>query len=193
MVANAGIAEFGPFLEGTDGDWQRHIDIDLRGTWLAVQESAREMVREGHGGAIVIVSSTNAFQPQRTGLFYNTAKSGQVAVMQTAAMELAPLGIRVNGLAPGIIDTRLSRFVIENPLLSKDYLDRTPVGRFADPVEIAKPILFMCSDDASFMCGELMVVDGGYSVGLQGGAALLRKLEAERASLTTASTKSRSS
>lgn len=182
MVANAGIAEFGPFLEGTDRDWQRHIDIDLRGTWLAVQESAREMVREGHGGAIVIVSSTNAFQPQRTGLFYNTAKSGQVAVMQTAAMELAPLGIRVNGLAPGIIDTRLSRFVIENPLLSKDYLDRTPVGRFADPMEIAKPILFMCSDDASFMCGELMVVDGGYSVGLQGGAALLRKLEAERAS-----------
>ena len=151
------------------------------GTWLSVQESARQMVREGHGGSIVVVSSTNAFQPQRTGTFYNTAKSGQVAVMHTAAMELAPLGIRVNGLAPGIIDTRLSRLAIDNPLLSKVYLDRTPMGRFADPVEMARPILFMCSDDASFMCGELMVVDGGYSVGLPGGRELLTKLEAEAA------------
>jgi NAD(P)-dependent dehydrogenase (short-subunit alcohol dehydrogenase family) len=166
MVANAGIADFVPFLEGTDESWDQQIGIDLKGTWLSVQESARQMVREGHGGAIVVVSSTNAYQPEQQGVFYNTSKSGQVAVMHTAAMELAPLGIRVNGIAPGIINTRLSWFVIQDPVQSKIFLDRTPMGRFAEAEEIARPILFMCSEDAGFMTGALLVVDGAYSVGL---------------------------
>lgn len=166
MVSNAGIADFVPFLEGTDESWEQQIGIDLKGTWLAVQESARRMVAEGHGGAIVVVSSTNAYQPEQEGVFYNTSKSGQVAVMHTAAMELGKYGIRVNGIAPGIINTRLSWFVIKDPIQSKVFLDRTPMGRFAEPEEIARPILYMCSDDASFMSGALMVVDGAYSVGL---------------------------
>ena len=166
MVANAGIADFVPFLEGTDESWEQQIGIDLKGTWLALQESAREIVKEGHGGAMVVVSSTNAYQPEQQGVFYNTSKSGQVAVMHTAAMELAPYGIRVNGIAPGIINTRLSWFVINDPVQSKVFLDRTPMRRFAESIEIARPILWMCSDDASFMTGELMVVDGAYSVGL---------------------------
>jgi NAD(P)-dependent dehydrogenase (short-subunit alcohol dehydrogenase family) len=166
MVANAGIADFVPFLEGTDEAWDQQIGIDLKGTWLSVQESARQMVREGHGGAIVVVSSTNAFQPEQQGLFYNTSKSGQVAIMRTAAMELAPHGIRVNGVAPGIIDTRLSRYVIDDPVQSKVFLDRTPLGRFAGPVEVARPILYLCSDDASYVAGAFLVIDGAYSVGL---------------------------
>lgn len=166
MVANAGIADFVPFLEGTDESWDQQIGIDLKGTWLAVQESARQMVKEGHGGAIVVVSSTNAYQPEQEGVFYNTSKSGQVAIMHTAAMELAKYGIRVNGIAPGIINTRLSWFVINDPVQSKVFIDRTPMGRFAESVEIARPILWMCSDDASFMAGAFMVVDGAYSVGL---------------------------
>jgi NAD(P)-dependent dehydrogenase (short-subunit alcohol dehydrogenase family) len=166
MIANAGIADFVPFLEGTEAAWDQQIGIDLKGTWLSVQESARQMVAEGHGGAMVITSSTNAFQPEQEGVFYNTSKSGQVAIMHTAAMELGKHGIRVNAIAPGIINTRLSWFVIRDPVQSKVFLDRTPMGRFAEPVEMARPILFMCSDDASFMSGALMVVDGAYSVGL---------------------------
>ena len=166
MVANAGIADFVPFLEGTDESWEQQIGIDLKGTWLALQELARQMVKEGHGGAQVVVSSTNAFQPEQQGVFYNTSKSGQVAVMHTAAMELAKYGIRVNGIAPGIINTRLSWFVINDPVQSKVFLERTPMNRFAEPEEIARPILYMCSEDASFMTGAFMVVDGAYSVGL---------------------------
>lgn len=173
MVANAAIADFGPFVDITDEDWDRQIGVDLQGTWLSLQESARQILKEGHPGAMVVVSSTNAFQPQRTGALYNTAKAGQVALMKTAAMEWARHGIRVNGIAPGIINTRLAEFVVGHATLSRIYLERTPVGRFADPVEIARPILFLCSDDASFMCGELIVVDGGYSVGLPGGGELL--------------------
>lgn len=166
MVANAGVAEFGPFLGGTDEAWARQIGINLMGTWLSVQESARQMVKEGHGGAIVVVSSINAFQPDEEGVIYNTSKSGQVAVMRTAAMEFAKYGIRVNGIAPGPVNTRLTSSVIDNPVEFKVFLDRTPMGRFAEPVEIARPILYLCSDDASFQCGDLMVVDGGYSVGM---------------------------
>lgn len=166
MIANAGIADFVPFLDGSDAAWEQQIGIDLRGTWLALQEAARQMVKEGHGGAMVVVSSTNAFQPEQEGVFYNVSKSGQVAVMQTAAMELGKHGIRVNAIAPGIINTRLAAFVIQDPVQSKVFLDRTPMGRFAEPIEIARPILFMCSDDASFMTGALMVVDGAFSVGL---------------------------
>jgi NAD(P)-dependent dehydrogenase (short-subunit alcohol dehydrogenase family) len=165
MVANAGIADFVPFLDGSEAAWEQQIGIDVKGTWLCVQAAARRMVEEEHGGSIVVVSSTNAFQPEQGGVFYNAAKSGQVAVMQTAAMELAPRGIRVNGVAPGIVRTRLSP-VTEHPIQRSVFLDRTPLGRFAEPVEIARPILFLCSDDASFIAGELLVVDGAYSVGL---------------------------
>ena len=164
MIANAGIADFVPFLEGSAAAWEQQIAIDVKGTWLAVRESARRMVGEGHGGAIVVISSTNAFQPEQGGVFYNVAKSGQVAVMRTAAMELASRGIRVNGVAPGIVRTRLSP-VTEHPVQRQVFLDRTPLGRFADPVEIARPVLFLCSEDASFIAGELLVVDGAYSVG----------------------------
>jgi NAD(P)-dependent dehydrogenase (short-subunit alcohol dehydrogenase family) len=165
-VQVAGIADFVPFLDVTDESWNRILDVNLKGTWYLVQESARAMVRQGSGGAIAITSSTNAFQPEVGGLVYNTSKSGQVAVMHTAALELAQYGIRVNALAPGIINTRLSTFVINDPLQSKVFLDRIPLRRFAEPEEMARPILWMCSDDASYLTGELMVVDGAMSVGL---------------------------
>lgn len=165
-VQVAGIADFVPFLEVTDESWNRILDVNLKGTWYLVQEAARAMVRQGTPGAIAITSSTNAFQPEAGGLGYNTSKAGQVAVMHTAAMELAKYRIRVNALAPGIINTRLSTFVINDPIQSKVFLDRIPLGRFAEPEEMARPILWMCSDDASYLSGELMVVDGAMTAGL---------------------------
>ena len=165
-VQVAGIADFVPFLEFTDESWDRILNVNLRGTWYLVQEAGREMMRAGTRGAIVVTSSTNAFQPEAGGLGYNTSKSGQVAVMHTAALELSRHGIRVNALAPGIINTRLSWFVINNPEQSRVFLDRIPIGRFAEPEEMAKPILWMCSDDASYLSGHLMVVDGAMTAGL---------------------------
>lgn len=162
----AGIAEFVPFLEFDDDLWDRILDVNLRGTWHLVQEAGRAMVAHGSGGAIAVTASTNAFQPEAGGLAYNTSKAGQVAVMQTAAIELATHGIRVNAIAPGIINTRLSAFVIDDPVQSNLVRARIPLGRFAEPEEMARPILWMCSDDASYLTGELMVVDGAMSVGL---------------------------
>lgn len=165
-VQVAGIADFVPFLEFTDESWDKILNVNLRGTWYLVQEAGRAMVGAGTRGAIVVTASTNAFQPEAGGLGYNTSKSGQVAVMHTAALELSRHGIRVNALAPGIINTRLSAFVINHPVQSKVFLERIPIGRFAEPEEMAKPILWMCSDDASYLSGHLMVVDGAMTVGL---------------------------
>lgn len=165
-VQVAGIAEFMPFLEFPEELWRQVLEVNLNGTWYLTQEAARVMVRQGTGGAIAITSSTNAFQPEAGGLAYNTSKSAQVAVMQTAALELAQHGIRVNAIAPGIMNTRLASFVINDPVQSKVFLERIPMGRFAEPEEIARSILWMCSDDASYLSGELLVIDGAMSVGL---------------------------
>jgi 3-oxoacyl-[acyl-carrier protein] reductase len=165
-VQVAGIADFIPFLEVTDASWDRILDVNLRGTWYLVQEAGRAMVKQGTRGAIAITASTNAFQPEAGGLCYNTSKSGQVAVMHTAALELTRHGIRVNAIAPGIINTRLSAFVINDPEQSKVMLDRIPMGRFAEPEEMARPILWMCSDDASYLSGHLMVVDAAMTAGI---------------------------
>ena len=162
----AGVADFVPFLEFDEDTWDRILNVNLRGTWYLVQESARAMVRQGMGGAIAITASTNAFEPEAGGLAYNTSKSGQVAVMRTAALELAQHGIRVNAIAPGIINTRLSAFVIDHPVQSKAFLDRIPMRRFAEPEEMARPILWMCSPDASYLSGELIVVDGAMTAGI---------------------------
>jgi NAD(P)-dependent dehydrogenase (short-subunit alcohol dehydrogenase family) len=165
-VQVAGIADFVPFLEFSDESWDRILNVNLRGAWYLAQEAGRVMMRDGIRGAIVLTASTNAFQPEAGGLAYNTSKSGQVAVMHTAALELSKHGIRVNAIAPGIINTRLSAFVINNPESRKIMLDRIPIGRFAEPDEMARPILWMCSDDASYLTGHLMVVDGALSIGL---------------------------
>jgi NAD(P)-dependent dehydrogenase (short-subunit alcohol dehydrogenase family) len=165
-VQVAGIAEFVPFLDFPDEHWRRTLEVNLDGTWYLAQEAARAMVRQGTGGAIAITASTNAFQPEAGGLAYNTSKAAQVALMQTAALELAPHGIRVNAIAPGIMNTRLAAFVINDPVQSRVFLERIPMGRFAQPQEIARSILWMCSEDASYLSGELVVADGAMSVGL---------------------------
>jgi NAD(P)-dependent dehydrogenase (short-subunit alcohol dehydrogenase family) len=165
-VQVAGIAEFGPFLDFPDELWDRIIDVNLRGTLHLIQEAGKVMVAQGHGGAIAVTSSTNAFQPEAGGLAYNTSKSGQVAVMRTAAMELAQHRIRVNALAPGIIETRLAAMVMNDPVQMNVFLDRIPMRRFSPAHEMARPILWMCSDDASYMSGELLVFDGAMSFGL---------------------------
>ena len=165
-VQVAGIADFFPFVEFSDASWDRILNVNMRGAWYLAQEAARVMLRDGIRGAIVLTASTNAFQPEAGGLAYNTSKAGVVAVMQTAALELSSKGIRVNAIAPGIINTRLSAFVINHPVQSKVFLDRIPIGRFAEPEEMARPILWMCSDDASYLSGHLMTVDGAMTAGL---------------------------
>jgi NAD(P)-dependent dehydrogenase (short-subunit alcohol dehydrogenase family) len=165
-VQVSGIGDSTPFLDVTDETWDRILGVNLRGSWYLVQEAGRVMARQETGGAIVLTTSTNAFQPEAGGVCYNTSKTCQIAVMRTAALELSAQGIRVNAIAPGIINTRLAEFIVDDPKLADIFRDRIPIGRFGEPAEIASSILWMCSDEASYMSGELMVVDGAMTAGL---------------------------
>src|SRR5687768_16884876 len=164
LAANAGIADEQPFQEIDEASWRRIIDVNLTGTFFCIQEAARAMIPAG-GGAIVATASTNAFWVETNMAHYNASKGGIVALVKSAAMDLGTYGIRVNAVAPGMIRTR-SNFVTEDPIAGPAYLERVPLGRFAEPAEIAAVVAFLASDDAAYVTGETLVADGGVTLGV---------------------------
>lgn len=159
----AGIAPPAPFLETPDDLWDRTIDVNLKGVFLCAQAVARAMVEDGVAGNIVNMASTNGLVGEVGLVAYNASKFGVVGLTMTAAIELAPHGIRVNAVAPGMIRTRLSQAVLEqDPQLAQSYLrDKIPMARFGEPAEVAATVAFLASDDASYITGHTLVIDGG--------------------------------
>lgn len=165
LAANAGIADGEPFLEIDDASWRRIIDVNLTGTFYCLQEAGRIMVAQGRG-AMVATASTNAFWVESNMAHYNASKGGIVALVKAAAMDLGPFGVRVNAVAPGMIRTR-ANYITEDPVAGPDYLRGVPLGRFAEPAEMAAVVAFLASDDASYVSGELLVADGGTTIGVR--------------------------
>jgi 3-oxoacyl-[acyl-carrier protein] reductase len=162
MFANAGIAHSAPFLEHPEAQWHRVLRVNLTGVFLCGQAAARQMVRQG-GGRIITTASINAFRGVENLVGYNAAKAGVIELTRTMAVELAQHRIAVNAIAPAQIDTRLTRTLPEGARRRR--VERIPMGRFGEPEEVARVALFLASDDASYVTGHTLAVDGGYLAG----------------------------
>ena len=163
LINNAGVAGRVPFLELSEETWDRMININLKGCFLVAQAVAREMVK-AKSGVIVNMSSTNGLVGQVGLAHYNASKGGVLLLTKTMALELAPYGIRVNCLAPGYIATPMS-LPVDNDDTRAEYartrIPPIPLGRVAGAEEVAAVYAFLASDDASFITGESIVIDGG--------------------------------
>ena len=162
MFANAGIAHSAPFLEHPEAQWHRVLRVNLTGVFLCGQIAARQMVRQG-GGRIIVTASINGFRGVENLVGYNVAKAGVIELTKTMAVELAQHNVQVNAIAPAQIDTRLTRGFSDDAKARR--LSRIPMGRFGEADEVAKAAVFLASDDASFVTGHTLAVDGGYLAG----------------------------
>jgi NAD(P)-dependent dehydrogenase (short-subunit alcohol dehydrogenase family) len=162
MFANAGIAHSAPFLEHPEAQWHRVLRVNLTGVFLCCQAAARQMVRQG-GGRIIATASINGFRGVENLVGYNVAKAGVIELTRTMAVELAQHHITVNAIAPAQIDTRLTRSLPEEARRRR--VERIPLGRFGEVDEVARAALFLASDDASYVTGHTLAVDGGYLAG----------------------------
>jgi NAD(P)-dependent dehydrogenase (short-subunit alcohol dehydrogenase family) len=161
MVCNAGMAMPRDSLEISEDDWQRTLDVDLSGVFFCAQRAARVMLKRGRG-AIVTISSLQAFAPLARRVAYAAAKGGVVAMTRSLAAEWAP-SVRVNSVAPGYVATPMVRELVAQGRVDPEAVSRrTPFGRMAEPAEVASAVLFLASDEASFITGETIMVDGGW-------------------------------
>ncbi len=164
LVNNAGILQFKPFLQITEEDWQKILDVNLKGYFLCAQAAAREMVKQ-KSGVIINIASIASGQVGvgfPTLSHYSASKGAIIAFTETIAAELAPFNIRVNAIAPGAIDTPMVKDIKSDPKSMKGVLARIPMQRMGKPEEIASTVLFLASDGASYMTGSTVFVDGGY-------------------------------
>jgi len=160
----AGKSRRGTIVDLTEEDLQQVLDISLKGTMLGMQYAARQMIRQGSGGAIVNISSVNSFIPAYGGGAYVTAKAAVDMLTKNAALELARHRIRVNALLPGLTATAMTERMRSNPALMEAFKERIPMERAAEPAEIATPALFLASSDAAYITGATLVVDGGWAL-----------------------------
>jgi NAD(P)-dependent dehydrogenase (short-subunit alcohol dehydrogenase family) len=166
LVCNAGSFFDTPFLEMTRERWDKTLQLNLSATCFIAQEFAKRLVAAKRGGSICITTSTNGLQAESDSTAYDTSKGALVMLIRSLAVSLAPHGIRVNGIAPGLIKTPLTSVWIETRAddLLEHYKKKILLGRIGAPEDCAGAVVFLCSPAASYITGEIIVIDGGLTV-----------------------------
>ncbi len=160
LVNNAGIAVFTPLLETDEADWSRILAVNLTGPFLCTK-SAAPLMRQHGGGAIVNITSISAVRASTLRSAYGTSKAGLAHLTKQLAVELASLGIRVNAVAPGPVDTAMAK-AVHTADIRADYHDAIPLNRYGLEEELAEAIFFLSCERSSYITGQILAVDGGF-------------------------------
>ena len=164
LVNNAGVGNVMPLVDYPDGEWDRLLDVNLRGTFHGLRAALPRLREAGGHGCVVNVASVSGLRPTRGEAPYSAAKAAVVSLTRSAALEYAP-EVRVNAVAPGFIDTPLTNFAVAEPTFADPIVAGTPLQRIGTADEVADVIVFLCSPLARYVTGETVVVDGGSVLG----------------------------
>jgi NAD(P)-dependent dehydrogenase (short-subunit alcohol dehydrogenase family) len=163
---NAGIeGVWLPIIRQSEADFDRTVAINLKGVWLCLKYQIRQMLKQGGSGAIVNMSSVTGLTGAAGAAAYRASKHGVLGLTKSAALETAQSGIRINAVCPAVVETAMGERLFGSPPVHKYVLSCHPIGRFGRPTEIAEAVVWMCSDRASFMTGQSLVLDGGFLAG----------------------------
>jgi NAD(P)-dependent dehydrogenase (short-subunit alcohol dehydrogenase family) len=163
---NAGIeGVWVPIVRQSEEDWDRTIDINLKGVWLCLKYEIRQMLKQGGGGAIVNMASVTGLVGSAGAAAYSASKHGVLGLTKSAALETSKNRIRINAICPAVVETPMGQRLFASPAVHKQVIGLHPIGRLGRPTEIAEAVVWMCSDRASFMTGQSLVLDGGFLAG----------------------------
>jgi len=163
LVNNAGILVFGTLSTLTEKDWDRQMDVNLKGVFLCSKYAVQQMISQGKGGRIINISSIAGLVGFPGISAYCASKGGVTELTREAALDLAQYGITVNAINPGVIVTDMTKGMLEDPATNKTLLASTPIGRFGQPEDIGNAAVFLALDESSFITGHNLVVDGGWT------------------------------
>jgi len=167
LVSNAGICPFHAFLDLPPETLRRTMEVNLHGAWFMTQAAARQMVRQGSGGAVVAISSVSALVGGEMQTHYTPTKAGVLSLMQSCAVALGRHRIRCNAVLPGTIETDINRDDLADPAKRAYMEGRIPLGRLGQPDDVAPVVVFLASDQARYVTGAAVLVDGGAFVNFQ--------------------------
>lgn len=174
LVNNAGVAVFKPVLETSFEEWRTVMATNLDGAFLCTQAFAPSMVKNG-GGAVVNIASISGLRASTLRIAYGTSKAALIHMSKQYAVELGNVGVRVNVIAPGPVETEMAKLV-HSAAIRSDYYDTIPMGRYGSTDEMADAVGFLCSENASFINGQVIAVDGGFDAAGVGLPTLRRNM-----------------
>ena len=164
LINNAGVETLIPFLDLPETEWDRVLNVNLKGPFLCGQAVARAMVQAGRGGKIVNIASINAAIALAGQAHYVSSKGGLLMLTKAMALELAPYQINVNAIGPGVIETAMTARSLADPVRRDMLMSHIPLGRVGQPREVGHAALFLASDEADYVTGTILYVDGGWLI-----------------------------